>query len=199
MNQLCDGFSSHLFIEKCNHKKKRYISDFLDIPVTDPPTTYLGAPLFFGSSKSFHFENLVDAFRSKLAGWKANVLSFAGRLILVKHVLAIIPLNIFLSTPCPKKVCLHIEWILRNFLWSTNYSKSKHNIVLWEIVCLPKSEGGLGIRCINDVNDSCMLKLGWIGKTPSSLSENWIKARYLKSNSIWDHNNPFIDIQKCSL
>lgn len=105
--------------------RKRSISDLLDIPITNPPTTYLGTPLFFGSPKSFHFANPVDALRSKLAGWKANVLSFVGRLIQVKQVLASMPLHISLSTPFLKKVCLHIEQILRNFLWSANYSKSK--------------------------------------------------------------------------
>lgn len=120
---------SYLFIEKCNNRKRMSISTLLDIPIANPPSTYLGIHFFFGSPELSHFTMFLDALRAKLSGWKTKALSFVGRLILVKHVISSMPLHISLSTPFPKKVSLHIERILRNFLWSAGCLKTKHNQV----------------------------------------------------------------------
>lgn len=31
----------------------------------------------------------------------------------------------------------------------------------WEVLCLPKFEGGLGLRKVKEFNEACLLKLGW--------------------------------------
>lgn len=115
--------------------KRRSISALLDIPIANPPFTYLGISFFFGSPKFFQFTKLLDALKAKLSGRRAKALSFAERLILVKHVLSSMPLYISLCTPFPEKVSLHIERILRNFLWSIRCLKTKHNQVRWENIC----------------------------------------------------------------
>eukprot|EP00268_Persea_americana_P045831 TRINITY_DN4696_c1_g3_i2.p1 TRINITY_DN4696_c1_g3~~TRINITY_DN4696_c1_g3_i2.p1 ORF type:complete len:180 (+),score=20.22 TRINITY_DN4696_c1_g3_i2:615-1154(+) len=159
----------YLFIGKCNHRKTRFISALLDIPIANPPSAYLGAPLFFGSPKFSHFTKLLDAQRAKLSGWKAKALSFAGRLILVKHVLSSIPLHISFSTPFPKKVSLYIEWILSNFLWSAGCLKLNITRSIGKLFASLNFEGRLGIERVCEVNDACMLKLGWSGMTTSSI------------------------------
>lgn len=82
----------------------------------------------------------------KLSSWQAKSLSLVGRLGLVKHVLSSMPLHIAMVLPLPKSVCYSIESCFRNFLWSVEFSKSRANYFSWDKVCLPISEGGLGIR-----------------------------------------------------
>lgn len=57
-------------------------------------------------------------------------------------------------------LCLSIERLIRNFLWSAFPDKSKSNFVKWEIVCLPKNEGGLGLRRVKEFHEACKVKLG---------------------------------------
>ena len=111
----------------------------------------------------------MDSIRVGLDGWKAKCLSFAGRLILVKHVLSSIPLHISLVISIPSKTYLQIERLMRNFLWSSSSEKKRSNLVNWEKVCVPKAEGGLGLRRGKEFNNACLLKLGWVAATSESL------------------------------
>nr|XP_043613006.1 uncharacterized protein LOC122584974 [Erigeron canadensis] len=54
-------------------------------------------------------------------------------------------------------------------------------------ICLPKSEGGLGIRIIADVNKALMLNHVWsILNNRESLWVKWIHSYRLKARSLWD-------------
>ncbi|GKA57864.1 putative RNA-directed DNA polymerase, eukaryota, reverse transcriptase zinc-binding domain protein [Tanacetum coccineum] len=51
------------------------------------PFTYLGLPIGGNMSLNENWKPLIDKFKAKLSGWKANLLSFGGRLTLIKSVL----------------------------------------------------------------------------------------------------------------
>ncbi|GJS96376.1 putative RNA-directed DNA polymerase, eukaryota, reverse transcriptase zinc-binding domain protein [Tanacetum coccineum] len=51
------------------------------------PFTYLGLPIGSNMSLIANWKLLIDKFHSKLSSWKANLLSFGGRLTLIKAVL----------------------------------------------------------------------------------------------------------------
>ena len=111
-----------------------------------------------------------------------KTLSFAGRLILIKHVFSTTPIPISLSIPIPKKTCLLIKKLMRNFLWSAEETKSRSNFGRWNKVFIPKA-GGLGIRRVKDVNDACMLKLSWAAIITSSLRASWFSHCYFKNSA----------------
>ena len=131
------------------------ITGLLPIPRASLPLVYLGVPIFFGTSRHSHFNKLLDSIK----GWKAKCLSFAGRLIMVKHVLSSIPLHISLVIPIPSKSSLKIERLMRNFLWSSSSDKKRSNMVNWKVVCLPKSEGGLGLRKVKEFNEAFFVEI----------------------------------------
>ena len=58
-----------------------------------PPLTgkYLGIPIKQPGSSSQDFNFILDRVKKKLAGWKANMLSLAGRSVLIQASLATIP------------------------------------------------------------------------------------------------------------
>lgn len=122
-----------------------------------------------GTPKRQHFLYLIDTINARLTSWKAKTLSFAGCLILIKHVLSSIPIHTTAVVPIPISICNDIERLMRNFLWSGSGQSTKINYVNWNLVCLPKSEGGLGIRKTSEVNDACLLKLGWQASTATTL------------------------------
>ncbi|GKA05339.1 putative RNA-directed DNA polymerase, eukaryota, reverse transcriptase zinc-binding domain protein [Tanacetum coccineum] len=51
------------------------------------PFTYLGLPIGSNMSPTANWKLLIDKFHSKLSSWKANLLSYGGRLTLLKSVL----------------------------------------------------------------------------------------------------------------
>lgn len=166
------------------------LAGLLSIPQVTPPLIYLGVPFFFGSPRHRFFNRILGSIKARLTGWKLRCLSFAGRLNLVKHVLSSIPLHISLAIPIPSKTCLSIERLKRNFLWSGSSETTRSNLVKWETTCLPKPEGGLGLRRIKEFNEASLLKLGWSAATADSLWAFWFCARYFKDSSIWFFGNP---------
>lgn len=141
---------------------------------------YIGAPFLQESPRKQHFDELVAAIRKKLSAWKAKSLSFAGHLVLVKHVIGIMPLHISLVLSIPKSICDIIERIMRI---------SYGSLLNWEInviLCIgtrfvAKEEAGLCLRRIHEMNQAYFLRLGWNAFSFSSQWAIWFKDRYLKN------------------
>lgn len=76
---------------------------------------------------------------------------------------------------------------MRNFLWSRGSDKKIKPKVSWRSICLPKQEGGLGIRRIHDPNIALMTSHIWsIISCRKSLWVEWIHCYKLKGHSFWD-------------
>ncbi|GJR82366.1 hypothetical protein Tco_0153151 [Tanacetum coccineum] len=58
-------------------------------------------------------------------------------------------------------VCCGIEQIMRGFLWCQGGLSRGKAKVAWEVVCLPKKEGGLGIRRLDHFNKALMVSHIW--------------------------------------
>ncbi|XP_021971343.1 uncharacterized protein LOC110866503 [Helianthus annuus] len=76
---------------------------------------------------------------------------------------------------------------MRNFLWSSEGSFHKGKAkASWKSVCVPKFEGGLGIRRIGDVNKALMISHIWsILIKRESLWVAWIHLYRLRGKSFW--------------
>lgn len=136
--------------------------------------TYLGVPLVHGRVRKCHFQHIIQKIQRRLSGWKANVLSLAGRATLVQSVTSSIPTYTMQTLKIPKKICSNIDKLNRNFLWGQKEDKNRIHLVKWKKVCKPKKFGGLGIRACDDNNKAIITKLGW-----RVISENdslWIKV-----------------------
>lgn len=88
---------------------------------------------------------------------------------MIKHVLSFIPIHISVIIPLPSETCLLIERLMRNFLRSSDSERLRSNYFRCETICLPKAEGGLGLRRLKELNDVCFLKLAWSVATGTSL------------------------------
>ena len=119
-------------------------------------------------------------FKRLWTGWKTKCLSFVGRLTLDRHVLSSIPLYISIVLPLPRKTCLQIERLMSYFLWSANPDKSRSSLVRWDTVCLPKAEGGLGLRRVTEFKEAYLLFLAWSAISVDLVWANWFRGRYFK-------------------
>nr|GEX73376.1 hypothetical protein [Tanacetum cinerariifolium] len=79
------------------------------------------------------------------------------------------------------------EQIMRGFLWCQREMKKGKAKVTWDSFCMPKHEGGLDIRRIDDFNVTLMVTHIWSILTHrESLWVKWVHMYKLKCHSFWD-------------
>lgn len=106
-------------------------------------------------------EPLVEKIRNKVAGWKLQLLSRGGRLILLRHVLSSLPLHILSVIYIPKVTLDWINSILANFLWVEVEGRRQLHWRSWSKICKPTNEGGLGLRDLHEVQKSLHMKFAY--------------------------------------
>ena len=140
------------------------------------------------STRDFNF--IVDRMKQKLAGWKASLLSQAGRAVLVQSSLSTIPNYVMQCTYLPAKVLDSIDWVNKNFLWGFTESSRKMHWIGWEKVTKSKEEGGLGLQTAKGRNTSLLAKLNWRFQTEGdSLCAKVIKSKYCSQQRLRSRNS----------
>ena len=75
------------FSPNVDRDTRESLSDILGFQSTRSLGKYLGIPIRHPGSSSHDFDFILDRMKQKLAGWKANLLSMAGRAILIQSSL----------------------------------------------------------------------------------------------------------------
>ncbi|CAN1154332.1 Putative ribonuclease H protein At1g65750 [Linum perenne] len=84
-------------------------------------------------------------------------------------------------TNLPVATCELIDKRIRAFIWGAKLGERKLHLVNWDIVCLPKRMGGLGIRSARELNGAYMMKLAWsLLKHPNELWVQVLTTKYMK-------------------
>jgi hypothetical protein len=96
--------------------------------------------------------------------------------------------NIFIL---PKRVIQVIEQILNGFLWNEKIDGIARAKVAWEDVCLPKAEGGLGLRRLEEWNIAAVIRHIWaLFAKSGSIWVAWMKRNLLKGRCFWSLKIP---------
>ncbi|GJV97940.1 hypothetical protein Tco_1549517 [Tanacetum coccineum] len=178
--------STTYFCNVLNHVKL-FILNVLPFEEGRLPVKYLGVPLVSSRLMVRDCKELVEKVQSRVQDWKNKSLSIAGRLQLIRSVVGL--MHIFWASVfvIPTRVLLDIEQIMRNFLWCPGTSSKGKAKVTWEVVCLPKNEGGLGVRRLDHFNSALMVSHIWkLLSLKESLWVKWIHAYKLKGRSFWE-------------
>lgn len=147
---------------------------------------YLGLPLMTKSMRKQDYQLLVEKVRNRISTWTCRFLSYAGRLQLIQAVLMSI-VNFWAAVfRLPSQCMKEVEQLCSAFLWTGPDLKTTGAKVAWSKVCRVKSEGGLGIRAIKEINKVYGLKLIWRMLTGESLWGRWIIKYLLKKKSFWE-------------
>ena len=91
------------FSPNVDQNSREKLSEVLGFRSTPTLGKYLGFPIKHkGSPQDFGF--IIDQIQSKLAGWKANLLSFVGRTMLTQSVTSTIPNYTMQCVTLPPKI-----------------------------------------------------------------------------------------------
>ncbi|GJV90198.1 putative RNA-directed DNA polymerase [Tanacetum coccineum] len=151
----------------CNvlHHVKNAILSIMPFAEGELPVKYLGVPLISSRLLNRDCKILVEQATNRIGDWKNKSLSFAGRLQLCKSVIS----------------SMHVYWAS---VLMIPQGKAK---VSWEVTCLPKCEGGLGLRNLHIFNYALMTTHIWnIVSSKDSLWVRWIHTYKLQGRSFWD-------------
>ena len=80
-----------------------------------------------------------------------------------------------------------ITSLLRSFLWKGSDFSYGNAKVAWDTICLPKKEGGLGVKNLEVWNRTSMVKHLWsICNLTKSIWSSWISSCLFQGRSIWE-------------
>ena len=103
------------------------MSNTLGFSSTDNLGKYLSFPLKHAGTRKHDFDFVLDRVKKKLTGWKANLLSMAGKLVLIQASSSTIPNYVMQQASIPNKILKGIDRVNRNFLWgSSNQARKMH-------------------------------------------------------------------------
>ncbi|KAG7579199.1 hypothetical protein ISN45_Aa03g033600 [Arabidopsis thaliana x Arabidopsis arenosa] len=171
--------SKIFFSENVSRDMQKLISDESGIKATKNLGKYLGMPILQKRLNKETFGEVLERVSSKLAGWKGRCMSLAGRLTLTKAVLNSIPIHTMSIISIPKSLLKELDKVSRSFLWGSTREKKRQHLIAWKRVCLPKSEGGAGIKQAADMNKALLAKVGWrVLQDRTSLWAKVLRCKY---------------------
>lgn len=153
------GKSRVFFSPNVTSRRKRTMCRRLGIMATNNIVRYLGFPIIHKGRIGNAFNFILDKVQSKLAGWKARLLSRAGRLVLAKSAAAPIAEYFMQCHSLPTKICDSLDKMMRDFIWGSTEERRRMHMVKWSTVTLPKELEGLGLFSMKHRNEAILAKL----------------------------------------
>ncbi|XP_074314107.1 uncharacterized protein LOC141649312 [Silene latifolia] len=152
------------------------------------PFKYLGVKISHKRLSKIDCNILVDRMINRIRGWNSRKISYSGRLVLVKSILATIHNHWAQIFVLPVGVMERIHALCRNFLWEGEDKYSKAPLVAWNVLCQSKEYGGLGIIDSKLWNIAAIGKLvWWLASKQDHLWIKWVNNIYIKGASWWQY------------
>ena len=136
-------------------------------------------PVGCNHRKRYFWNSMVDKIRKKLAKWRRKVLSFVGRIVLLKSVIIALHLSYLFLFMMLVNVTKEVKRIQRDFLWGLGQDHKKIAWGKWDTLCKPKNEDDLGVRDLEAFNKALLGKWKWrMGTNKDGLWKEILESKY---------------------
>ncbi|KAG5589913.1 hypothetical protein H5410_040427, partial [Solanum commersonii] len=98
-----------------------------------------------------------------------KILSYGGKVVLIKNVLQSLHIYLLSSITPPKCVIHELHILFARFFWSSYEGERHKHWVAWTNMCFPREEGGLGFKSLFGVSKALFVKLWWSFRTKKSI------------------------------
>jgi hypothetical protein len=135
------------------------------------PFKYLGVPLHFGKQRKEDLQPVIDQIIKKISGWRGKLISYEGKLILIRACLASIPTYLMSVLKFPKWVINAIYSQMAHFFGGGLDDHHRYHLANWGLITRKKEFGGLDVPNLRDMN-LCLLG-------------SWFKRFFNAEDKIW--------------
>jgi hypothetical protein len=137
---------------QCHEEDKQIIQTHLPCQLLDFPCKYLGLPLSLQKLTKAQMQPIIDKVADRLPGWKADLLTKAGRKVLVQFVLISMLIYLVMAMDLPPWALKAIDKIRKDFLWKGRKDvKGGHCLIACPKVTRPTELGGLRISHLQNL------------------------------------------------
>jgi hypothetical protein len=151
---------------QCSDDNMAVIQSLLPCEIMSFPCKYLGLPLSLRKLTREQFQPIIDRIADHLPGWKADLLTRAGRAVQVQYVLTAMLIYLAMAIDLPPWAIKAIDKIRRSFLWrGRKEAKGGHCLITWPKVCRAKELGGLGISDLKSLGIALRVRWPWLKKS----------------------------------
>ena len=176
-----------MFGKSVSSDLQNQIKDIMGITKIGGLGKYLGLPETVDRNKCSTFGYLAQRVQQKLDNWYSNLLSPAGKEVLIKSVATALPTYAMSCFMLPKRLTTQITRHIRAFWWSTSKEKQKIPWTAWTTMTQLKQYGGMGFKDLQHFNVAFLAKQSWrMLKDPNSLLHKVLQAKYFSKTSLLD-------------
>jgi hypothetical protein len=142
-----DAFGLRTIVQKsnvlpvhCLEENMEVIQSLLPCGIQEFPCKYLGLPLSTKKLTKDQFQPIIDKIADQLPRWKADLMTKAGRVVQVQHVLT--AMLVAMAIELPPWAIKAIDKIRRAFLWrGRKEANGGHHLIAWPKVYFSKDHG----------------------------------------------------------
>ena len=150
----------------CTEENLGLIQSLLPCGIQEFPCKYLGLPLSTKKLTKNQIQPIVDKIADQLPKWKADLVTKAGRVVQVQHVLTAMLVYLAMAIELPPWAIKAIDKIRRAFIWrGRKEANGGHCLIAWPKVCRSKELGGLGIADLKSLGYALRARWPWLKKS----------------------------------
>jgi hypothetical protein len=163
---------SNVLSIRCEEQDFHVVQQQLPCALAVLPCKYLGLPLVITKLKKEHLQPIIDRMVDLLPGWKADLLTRAGRKVHAQFVRTATIIYLAMALDLPQWAHKAMDKIRLSYFWRGHKeAKGGHCLVAQDKVWKPTDLGGLGIFNL--------ILLGW------ALQAHWLWLKKTEPHRSW--------------